>query len=280
MEVRWKSPRHGKTINCFECSEWTTSSQLLVCECRWSSDLGGGCQFEPFGDGYWPPDIGLGVQPYVLGSLWSTRGATLSGGGDIECGTSDNGDTIFSDESWFSLYHSDGRVRMRRSQGKRLIDAGIQPNDGNHGPAGMVWCAIHPGEWVSWSWWMEPWTSIVTSRYWGIKCCHGRWRCLNVTLCTSKTMPRPIQHVTRQPFWTNRMLRPWTGQLGVQTWTQLSTLGIKCQSASQLKGVLFPEICSVDQLQHGTETHSGLFAPLLLSSESSILLPLCSTPTG
>ena len=26
----------------------TASSGLLVCECRWSADLGGGCQFEPF----------------------------------------------------------------------------------------------------------------------------------------------------------------------------------------------------------------------------------------
>ena len=43
---------------------------------------------------------------------------------------------------------------------------------------------------------------------------------------------------------------------------------------------LFPEIYSIDQLQHGTETHTGLFVPLLLSSKSSILLPLCLTPTG
>ena len=54
MGVRWKSPRHGKTVNCNEWSERTTSSRLLVCECRWSADLGGGCQFEPLGDGFWP----------------------------------------------------------------------------------------------------------------------------------------------------------------------------------------------------------------------------------
>ena len=48
-------------------SERSDSSRLLVCECGWSADLGGGCQFEPFGDGFWPPDIGLGVQPDVLG---------------------------------------------------------------------------------------------------------------------------------------------------------------------------------------------------------------------
>ena len=94
VEVRWKSPRHGKTVNCSEWSERTASSRLLVCECRWSADMGGGCQFEPFGDGFWPPDIGIGVQPYVLGSLWSTVDADVSGGGGPECGTSDNGDTV------------------------------------------------------------------------------------------------------------------------------------------------------------------------------------------
>ena len=86
---------------------------------------------------------------------------------------------------------------------------------------------------VSWSWWMEPWTGIGTSRSWRMKCCHGQQGCLDVTLCTSKTMPRPIQLVTLQPFWTNWMLRSWTGQLGVQTWTQLSMFRIKCQSGSK-----------------------------------------------
>ena len=134
---------------------------------------------------------------------------------------------IFSDESRFSLYYSDGRVRVCRRQGERLIDACVQPNDGTS------WYGVQStmGGGVSWSW-MEPWTGIVTSRSWWIKYCHGRRGCLDVTLCTSKTMPRPIQHVTRQPFWTNRMLRSWTGQLGVQTWTQLSIFGIKCKSGS------------------------------------------------
>ena len=49
------------------------------------------------------------------------------------------------DESWFSLYHSDGRVRVRRRQGERMIDACVQPNDGNRGPLVMVWGAIHHG---------------------------------------------------------------------------------------------------------------------------------------
>ena len=54
-------------------------------------------------------------------------------------------DCIFSDESWFSLYHSDGRVQVRRRQGERLIDTCVQPKDGNRGPSAMVWCAIHHG---------------------------------------------------------------------------------------------------------------------------------------
>ena len=85
-----------KTVNYSEWSERTASSRLLVCECRLSADFGGGCQFAPFGDDFWPPDIGLGVQPDVLGSLWSTGNAAVSGGGGIECGTSDNGDTVSS----------------------------------------------------------------------------------------------------------------------------------------------------------------------------------------
>ena len=89
VEVRWKSPRHGKTFYCFEWSGQTASSRLLVCECRWSANLGGGCQLEPFRDGFWPPDIGLDVQSDVLGSLWSTGDAFVSGGGGIACGTSE-----------------------------------------------------------------------------------------------------------------------------------------------------------------------------------------------
>ena len=59
----------------------------------------GGCQFKPFGDGFWPPDIGLGNQPDVLGSLWSTGDAAVSRGGGTECGTPDNGNTVSSVKS-------------------------------------------------------------------------------------------------------------------------------------------------------------------------------------
>ena len=145
VEVRWKSPRHGKTVNCPEWSERTTSSRLLVCEYRWSADLVGGCQYEPLGDGFWPPDIGLGVQPDVLGSLWSTGDATVSGGGGTECGTSDSGDTVSSVMSPGSPYTT---VTVRSGcarQGERLIDACVQPNDGNRDPSVMEWGAIHHG---------------------------------------------------------------------------------------------------------------------------------------
>ena len=93
---------------------------------------------------------------------------------------------IFSDEFRFFLYHSDGQVQVRHRQGKRLIDACVQPNVGNHDPSVMVWDAIHhegrielvvvDGASL---------TGIGTSRSWGIKCCHGRQGCLDVTLCVS-----------------------------------------------------------------------------------------------
>ena len=54
-------------------------------------------------------------------------------------------ETLFSDESRFSLYHSDGRVRVRHRQGERLLDACVQPNDGNRCQSVMVWGAIHHG---------------------------------------------------------------------------------------------------------------------------------------
>ena len=63
---------------------------------------------------------------------------------------------IFSDESRFSLYHSDGRDRVCHRHGERLIDACVQPNDGNRGPSVMAWGAIHHVGGASWSWWMEP----------------------------------------------------------------------------------------------------------------------------
>ena len=142
-------------------------SRVLVCECRWSADLGGRCQFEPFGDGFWPPDNGLGVQSDVPGSLGAQATAPWVGGG--------------GGGGW--------GVGVRGGVGGGGWGVG-----GGGGGGGAVF---------------------------------------GHNLCTSKTMPRPIQHVTQQTFWTNRMLRSWTGHLRVQTWTQLSMFGIKCQSGSE-----------------------------------------------
>ena len=96
---------------------------------------------------------------------------------------------IFSDEFRLCLYHSDGRVRVRHRQEERLIDAWVQPNDENRGPSVMVWGAIHHGGRSE---------LVVVD---------GQRGCLDEILCSSMTMPHPIQHMTRQPFWANRMLR-------------------------------------------------------------------------
>ena len=171
--------------------------------------------------GIWPPDIGLRVQLNVLGSLRSTGDAAVSLGRrhrvlDLRqwrhC--------IFSDESWFSLHHSDGGVRCR--QGESMIDAFVQPNGmGCNPPWGEEWAGR--GGWSHEPASVHPDPEISNASLW-------RRGCLDVTLCTPKTMPRPIQYARRQPIWTNRILRSWTGQFGVQTWTQLSMFGIKCQS--------------------------------------------------
>ena len=165
-----------------------------------------------------------------------------SGGGGTECGTSDYGDTVSSVMSLGSPYTT-VTVRSGCAVGKGrgwLMPASSLMMEI---VARQSWYGVQSTmgeEWAGWSWWMELWTGIGASRSRGIKCCHGRRGRLDVTLCTSKTMPRPIQHVTRQPFWTNRMLRSWTGQLGVQTWTQWSMCGIKCQSGSETWMTLLP----------------------------------------
>ena len=123
MEVRWKSSRHGKIVNCSEWSDRTALSRLLVCECRWSADLGGRCQFEPFkrwllATGYWSQHPArcprLTLEHRRRRREWGRRHKVWDPRQWRDC--------IFSDESQFSLYHSDGRVRVRRRQGERLID--------------------------------------------------------------------------------------------------------------------------------------------------------------
>ena len=55
---------------------------------------------------------------------------------------------IFADESRFSLYHCDGRARIRQRVGELLVDCCIQEMDGNVSPSLMVWRAFHAsGKW-------------------------------------------------------------------------------------------------------------------------------------
>ena len=43
------------------------------------------------------------------------------------------------------IYRSDGRIRVRRREGERYIDACVQQTDGNVVPSIMVWGAFHFG---------------------------------------------------------------------------------------------------------------------------------------
>ena len=54
--------------------------------------------------------------------------------------------TVFSDESRFTLYSNDGRRRVRRRRGERLLECCVAQNHGNRGPSVMVWGAIHHGD--------------------------------------------------------------------------------------------------------------------------------------
>ena len=53
---------------------------------------------------------------------------------------------IFANESRFSLYHWDGRARIRRHVSERLVDCCIQEMDGNVSPSFMVWDAFHASD--------------------------------------------------------------------------------------------------------------------------------------
>ena len=50
---------------------------------------------------------------------------------------------VFSDESRFKLYHSNGRIRVRRREGKRYNDVCVHQTDGNVVPSIMVWGTFH-----------------------------------------------------------------------------------------------------------------------------------------
>ena len=140
---------------------------------------------------------------------------------------------VFSDESHFTLFHSDGRIRVRCRKGKRLIDACIQPKDGNHGPSLRVWGAIHHGarsELVVLN------GTLNCERYVRLfrdSMLSWMMDVLDETLFMSRTMPLTTQHVTRQLFWQKMMWRSWTGQLGVQTSIPLSMFRTKWGSRSE-----------------------------------------------
>ena len=124
---------------------------------------------------------------------------------------------IFSDESQFSLYQNDGRVRIRCRQGERQVDARLQPNDRKRGPSVMVWGARHHGG-------MGELVVVdgATNRHRYIQILRNQmlpWATgiFGHNFAYVQDNAPPIQHVTQQPFWITRMLRSWTGQLGVQT---------------------------------------------------------------
>ena len=172
-----------------------------------NADFGGGCQFDTFGDGFWPPDIILDVQPDVLGSLNSTGDAGMSGGGSTECGTSDNGDTVSSVMSHGSPYTTvtvGSECAVGKGRGWLMPASSLMMEI----VARQSWYTMQStmGAGVSWSWWMEPWTGISTSRSCGIKCCHG-WRgCLDIT-------PRPVHNA---PSHTAHDMTAFLDQLDVE----------------------------------------------------------------
>ena len=142
---------------------------------------------------------------------------------------------IFNDESQFSLYHSDGRVQVRRRQVERLINACVQPNDGNCGPSVMVWGAIHHGERrelvvVDGAMnrhryiqilrnQMLPWATGVFGR--------------NFVYVQDNALPHTARDTAAFLDQQDFEVMDWPARSSVQTWTQLSMFGIKCQSGSE-----------------------------------------------
>ena len=60
------------------------------------------------------------------------------------------------------IYRSDGRIRVRRREGERYIDACVQQTDGNVVPSIMVWGAFHFGGKSEQVIVEGPWTSKFT----------------------------------------------------------------------------------------------------------------------
>ena len=62
----------------------------------------------------------------------------------------------------YCVYLCDGRIRVRRRVGERLVGCCIQETGGNIGPSLMVWgLPMHHAK-RSWWWWMKRSTSNAT----------------------------------------------------------------------------------------------------------------------
>ena len=141
VEVRRKSPRHGKTVNCSERAKRTVSSQL-VWECRRSAD--------------WEADVSLNhsetdcdcrilvsASSQMSQAHFGTQATAPWVGEEAQSVGLQTMETIYF-QWWVPVLPipqwQSGRVCRR--QGERLIDACVQPNDGNRGPSVMVWGEI------------------------------------------------------------------------------------------------------------------------------------------
>ena len=125
----------------------------------WSTDFRGCCELRALQTGYWLLDIGLGIPLGIQDWLWLNGDAAMcvnmgGGGGGGSTQKMDLrhwGHCVFSRESCFMSFHSDGRARVRHRQKQRLVDACIQPTDGK-----WPWPFSH-GMWCHqpWGWWGE-----------------------------------------------------------------------------------------------------------------------------
>ena len=211
VEVGWKSPRQGKTVNCAKWSGRTASCRLLVCKCRWSADLGGGCQFEPFG--YWS-HFGAGVWGL---RQWRQCITSDEPGSPYTTVTVGSGCAVGKGRGWLMPV---GSLKMEIMVCQSWY--GVQSTRGGGGGGGgelvVVDGAINRHRYIQ----------ILRNKIfpWATRM-FGR-KFVNVQ---DNTPPHTASDTAA--FFTNRMLRSCTGQLGVHTWTQLSMFGIKFQHGSE-----------------------------------------------
>ena len=133
---------------------------------------------------------------------------------------------VLNDESHFTLFHNDDRAHVHHRQGDTLIDACIQPTDGNGGPSVMLWVPFSVVGGVKWWCWKKPSVANARSGFSAIIWFLVRRAFFDETLCMFRTMSRPKHHVTPLIFWNNSTQRSWTGQPGVQNWTPSNMLSM------------------------------------------------------